>query len=110
MEKRTHVERVIVVLDDQGAVLSAQQVVIERVYDSEGDIYAERNLGTTAIEEDVLKGILNNPAILAQVKQLEEKVLTLKKEIEGLKESINEKDSLLSASKELAKQIVGTGE
>lgn len=124
MEKRTHIERVLIVLNEDGTLKAAHQESLERVFDGD-EIYAERQLGAEPLDGETLVEILDNANVLAQVSVLEKEIERLapfeaevialrplvqinedlRNEIELLNQTIANQESVIKAAQDLGKQI-----
>ncbi len=71
MIKKTHIERVLIVLNEDGTLKAAHQEKLERVFDGE-ELYAEKYLPAEPVEEEALIGLLENPALFKQIRDLDE--------------------------------------
>lgn len=59
MQKITYTERVLILFNEDGSIFSAQQENVERVYDEDGQLYAEKRLGSSEMEKTTAIEILN---------------------------------------------------
>jgi len=71
MIKKTYIERVLIVLNEDGTLKAAHQEKLERVFDGE-ELYAEKYLPAEPVEEEALIGLLENPALFKQIRDLDE--------------------------------------
>lgn len=59
MQKITYIERVLILLNEDGSIFSMQQEHVERIYDEEGELYAEKRLEVSPLDPATAINILN---------------------------------------------------